>query len=107
MSWASRIFNGSGRRLPGHCNPNPHPEYERDYLEVYNEYQKPVIPVGLLPPEKREEAVDGEWVEIFQWLNGKAARSVVFVGFGSECKLSRNEIYEIAQGLELSNLDFL
>ncbi|RWR75700.1 UDP-glycosyltransferase 91C1-like protein [Cinnamomum micranthum f. kanehirae] len=83
------------------------PEYERDYLEVFNEYPKPVIPVGLLPPEKREAAVEGEWVEIFQWLDGKAARSVVFVGFGSECTLSRNEIYEIAHGLELSNLDFL
>ncbi|KAJ8635075.1 hypothetical protein MRB53_009342 [Persea americana] len=68
---------------------------------------EPIIPVGLLPPEKREEAVKGQWVEIFRWLNEKAARSVVFVGFGRECKLSRSELDEIAHGLELSNLDFL
>ncbi|KAJ8635074.1 hypothetical protein MRB53_009341 [Persea americana] len=83
------------------------PEYEREYLDVLNKYLKPIIPVGLLPPEKREAAVEGEWVEIFRWLDEKAARSMVFVGFGSECKLSRNAIYEIAHGLELSNLDFL
>ncbi|RWR75701.1 putative UDP-rhamnose:rhamnosyltransferase 1 [Cinnamomum micranthum f. kanehirae] len=83
------------------------PEYERVYLDVLNKHPKPIIPVGLLPPEKREAAVEGEWVEIFRWLDEKAARSVVFVGFGSECKLSRNEIYEIAHGLELSNLNFI
>lgn len=84
------------------------PEYEGEYLDVNNKYPKPVIPIGLLPPEKREAAAaGGEWVEIFRWLDGKVARSVVFVGFGSECNLSRNDVYEIAHGLELSKLDFL
>lgn len=88
-------------------------EYEGEYLDVLRHgkhFQKPVIPIGLLPlppPEKRTSSEDGEWGKIFRWLDGKAAGSVVFVGFGSECKLSRQEVYEIAHGLELSNLPFL
>ncbi|XP_028115545.1 soyasaponin III rhamnosyltransferase-like [Camellia sinensis] len=34
-------------------------------------------------------------------------RSVLFVGFGSECKLNKEEIHEIAHGLEKSELPFL
>ncbi|RWR75699.1 putative UDP-rhamnose:rhamnosyltransferase 1 [Cinnamomum micranthum f. kanehirae] len=76
---------------------------------VGSHYTKPIISVGLLPPEKMEEDIGGAHrvVEIFKWLDGKEARSVLFVEFGSECKLSRNEIYELAHGLELSDLDFL
>ncbi|XP_042482227.1 soyasaponin III rhamnosyltransferase-like [Macadamia integrifolia] len=34
-------------------------------------------------------------------------KSVVFVGFGSECKLSTDQVYEIAHELKLSGLPFL
>ena len=34
-------------------------------------------------------------------------RSVLFVGFGSKCKLNKEEIHEIAHGLEKSKLPFL
>ncbi|KAK9279855.1 hypothetical protein L1049_013537 [Liquidambar formosana] len=70
---------------------------------------KPVIPVGLLPPEKpkEREISDASWSKTFDWLDEQKPKSVVFVGFGSECKLTKDQVYEIAHGLELSELPFL
>ncbi|PSS04012.1 UDP-rhamnose:rhamnosyltransferase [Actinidia chinensis var. chinensis] len=85
-------------------------EIEGEYLSLFAELiGKPVIPVGLLPPEKpeRREITDKSWGEIFDWLDQQPPKSVVFAGFGSECKLSKEQIYEIAYGLEASNLPFL
>ena len=87
-------------------------EYEGEYLNLLgNLMGKPVIPVGLLPPEKPEgreiQITDGSWGENFKWLNEQKPKSVVFVGFGSECKLTKDQVHEIAYGLELSGLPFL
>ncbi|ONI23202.1 hypothetical protein PRUPE_2G174800, partial [Prunus persica] len=79
--------NGSGISDSESCN-----EFEGEYLEVCQKINgKPVIPTGFLPPEKPS-----------------AKREIiVFVGFGSECKLSEEQVFEIAHGLELSELPFL
>ena len=88
-------------------------EYEGEYLNLLgNLMGKPVIPVGLLPPEKPAEGTKiqishGSWVGNFKWLNNQKPKSVVFVGFGSECKLTKYQVHEIAYGLELSELPFL
>ncbi|KAA8516082.1 hypothetical protein F0562_019261 [Nyssa sinensis] len=85
-------------------------EFEEEYLNLVPKIMgKPVIPVGLLPPEKPEERefTDGSWIKIFKWLDEQKPKSIVFVGFGSECKLNKDQIYEIAYGLELSELPFL
>lgn len=94
-------------------------EYEDEYLKLLgNLLGKPVIPVGLLPPppppvkpegirEIQMSDVSGSWVENFKWLNEQKPNSVVFVGFGSECKLTKDQVHEIAYGLELSELPFL
>ncbi|KAJ7962436.1 UDP-glycosyltransferase [Quillaja saponaria] len=85
-------------------------EFEGNYLNMYERLiGKPVIPVGLLPPEIRErrEITDGSWRRIFEWLDKQNPKSVVFVGFGSECKLNKDQVYEIAYGLELSGLPFI
>lgn len=69
-----------------------------------------MIPVGLLTPEnenRRDKITDDRWWKIFQWLDQQKPKSVVFVGFGSECKLTKDQVYEIAYGLELSELPFL
>ncbi|KAF5195587.1 Udp-glycosyltransferase 91a1 [Thalictrum thalictroides] len=83
-------------------------EYEGRYLDVFQmAYAKPVIPVGILPPvtpEKKKETSEGE---IFKWLDQQKNKSVVYVGFGSEVKLSREQVSEIAHGLELAKLPFL
>ncbi|TXG62922.1 hypothetical protein EZV62_009916 [Acer yangbiense] len=87
------------------------PEYEREYLNLFEKLiGKPVIPVGLLPPENhkgRDPITDESWIKIFQWLDEQKPRSVVFAGFGSECKLTKDQVYEMAYGLELSGLTFL
>ncbi|XP_027337383.1 putative UDP-rhamnose:rhamnosyltransferase 1 [Abrus precatorius] len=84
-------------------------EIEGEYLKVVQKLvTKPVIPLGLLPVERLERGiVDGSCSKIFEWLDKQASKSVVFVGFGSECKLSKDQVFEIALGLEESELPFL
>ncbi|XP_009587012.1 putative UDP-rhamnose:rhamnosyltransferase 1 [Nicotiana tabacum] len=88
-------------------------EFEGDYLDTYNKVAgKPVIPIGLLPPKElpaneRTLACHPNWQKISKWLDEQKPRSVVFVGFGSECKLTKNQVYEIANGVQLSGLPFL
>jgi len=85
-------------------------EFEGEYIELYqNLLQIPVLPVGLLPPSKigEEENKDGPWTEAMKWLDQQHPQSVIYVGFGSEYKLTKDEVYEIAYGLELAQLPFL
>ncbi|KAE8703670.1 Mechanosensitive ion channel protein isoform 1 [Hibiscus syriacus] len=106
------------------------PEYEAEYLNLFekiigneqgrgsvpsrklcgpiptsgSEKHKQVFPVGLLLPEKPKGRTSND---IFGWLDVQKANSVVFIGFGSECKLSKEQVEEIAYGVELSGLAFL
>ncbi|XP_043718599.1 putative UDP-rhamnose:rhamnosyltransferase 1 isoform X2 [Telopea speciosissima] len=91
-------------------------EYEGQHLDLLETlFRKTIIPVGLLPPavpERRKSGGGGaggeeEWEATFKWLDERKPNSVVFVGFGSESKLGKEEVYEIAHGLELSGLHFL
>ncbi|KAL6290338.1 hypothetical protein ACE6H2_007848 [Prunus campanulata] len=89
-------------------------EFEGEYLDACQKINgKPVIPTGFLPPEKlsakREISSDDGSSNnvIFDWLDKQKPKSVVFVGFESECKLSKEQVFEIAHGLELSELPFL
>ncbi|KAK6162284.1 hypothetical protein DH2020_002125 [Rehmannia glutinosa] len=85
-------------------------EFEADYLKIYSNITgKPVFPVGFLPPEKpdRKNLSEEPWVTVFNWLDKQNPSSVVFVGFGSEAKLKKEQIHEIAYGLELSGVPFL
>ncbi|KAI8022911.1 putative UDP-rhamnose:rhamnosyltransferase 1 [Camellia lanceoleosa] len=88
-------------------------EFEGEFIDLYGKIiGKPAIPTGLLLPEKPNKtrmaaADDGVWSKIFEWLDEQEPKSVVFVGFGSECKLTRDQTYEIASGLESSELPFL
>ncbi|KAK7292713.1 hypothetical protein RJT34_15565 [Clitoria ternatea] len=84
-------------------------EIEGEYLKVFHKLLgKPVIPIGLLPAERPEkENLEGSCGRIFEWLDKQASKSVIFVGFGSECKLSKDQVFEIAFGVEESELSFL
>ncbi|KAL7183615.1 hypothetical protein ACSBR2_025912 [Camellia fascicularis] len=73
---------------------------------------KSVILTGFLPSEKPNKtriaaAHNSPWSKICEWLDEQKPKSLVFVGFGSECKLNRDQTYEIASGVESSELPFL
>ncbi|KAL6573452.1 hypothetical protein OROHE_001911 [Orobanche hederae] len=65
---------------------------------------KEIVPVGGLI---RDPKTDDGGSEIMEWLGSKDELSTVFVSFGSEYFLSRDEIEEVACGLELSGVNFI
>ncbi|KAL5836614.1 hypothetical protein ACOSQ3_013783 [Xanthoceras sorbifolium] len=70
---------------------------------------KPLLLVGPLvhrPQDHHDDDVDDD-EKIMDWLSKKEPSSVVFVSFGSENYLSEEEMKEMADGLELSNVDFI
>ncbi|XP_020598052.1 LOW QUALITY PROTEIN: putative UDP-rhamnose:rhamnosyltransferase 1 [Phalaenopsis equestris] len=72
-------------------------ELESEWLQLLGQiYEKPAVPVGLLP------STEQRWHEAFQWLDRQDKGSVVYVSFGSEVKLSAAQVKEIAIGLEES-----
>ncbi|KAI3966440.1 hypothetical protein MKW92_040273 [Papaver armeniacum] len=83
-------------------------EFESDWLSLLNQlYQKPVIPLGFLPPLLGEDQKEGEnWVEIKDWLNKQRQGSVIYVALGTEASLSQEQVNELAVGLESSGLPF-
>ncbi|PRQ58346.1 putative soyasaponin III rhamnosyltransferase [Rosa chinensis] len=106
MSRIAKIISASQVLVIRTCS-----EIEGDYLEVYKKITgKPVIPIGVLPPDqpgKREKGEINSDGAMFDWLDKQKPRSIVFVGFGSECRLSKEQVHEIAHGLELSELPFI
>ncbi|KAH7840322.1 hypothetical protein Vadar_015551 [Vaccinium darrowii] len=73
-----------------------------DYLPTVT--MKKTIAIGPLV----QQNVDGDKnLEILQWLGTKDELSTVFVSFGSESFLSKEEREEIAHGLELSGVNFV
>ncbi|GMH15275.1 hypothetical protein Nepgr_017116 [Nepenthes gracilis] len=87
-------------------------ELEADYINLLKEmHGKPVVPVGLLPPSVEDYGDSGSdsdcsWQVISSWLDKQSKRSVVYIAFGSESTQSREELSEVALGLELSGLPF-
>ncbi|KAJ4971747.1 hypothetical protein NE237_004846 [Protea cynaroides] len=85
-------------------------DFEGDYLSILREklYQIPVIPVGLLPPLEEDPLGNSEveWINIKNWLDKQREGSMVYVTCGTEAELSREEMHEVALGLELSGLPF-
>lgn len=92
-------------------------ELEPEWLKILNIelYQKPVIPVGMLPTKATGNDDDAEeskgdsaagWEEMKLWLDNQATSSVVYIAFGTEMKPEQAELNEIALGLEQSGLPF-
>lgn len=81
-------------------------ELEGKYVDfLSNVSGKEILPVGPLVQDLVMN--DDESVEIMQWLEKKEKKSVVYVSFGSECFLSKEEREEVAKGLELSMVSFI
>ncbi|CAA3032679.1 beta-D-glucosyl crocetin beta-1,6-glucosyltransferase-like [Olea europaea subsp. europaea] len=80
-------------------------EIEGKYMDYLSEMVKrEILPVGALFPDPVSH---NEENELMEWLGKKKESSSVFVSFGSEYYLKKEEIEEIAYGLELSNVNFI
>ncbi|XP_059307680.1 UDP-glucosyltransferase 29-like [Lycium ferocissimum] len=81
-------------------------DFEGKYMDYLSKLvSKKIVPVGSLVQDSINQD-DNEEV-IMQWLDKKEKSSTVFVSFGSEYFLSKEEIHEVAQGLELSKMNFI
>lgn len=86
------------------------PEFEAETLnQLKRLYQKPVLPVGLLPPSLNDDnsLEDEKWKGLKQWLDNKEEKSVVYTALGTEVSLSQDLMHELAHGLEKSGLPFI
>ncbi|XP_051140234.1 putative UDP-rhamnose:rhamnosyltransferase 1 [Andrographis paniculata] len=94
---------GGDAILIRHCH-----EFEPDWLPLLEElHHRRVVPLGLMPPQVDSAGDDDEaWIPIKSWLDRKEKGSVVYVAFGSEVTLTREQLTELAHGLELSNVPF-
>lgn len=84
-------------------------EFEPDWIQLLNQLdQKPVVPMRLLPPsvEDINGSDDATWEE-GKWLDSQKHGSTAFVAFGSELRLSKEQVEELAHGLELSRSPFV
>ncbi|XP_077215773.1 UDP-glycosyltransferase 91C1-like [Tasmannia lanceolata] len=85
-------------------------ELEPDYLRLLEElHRKPVLPVGMLHPSTQEDNTSNghdNW-EDGKWLDEQERSSVVYVAFGTEVALTKEQVHEIAIGLEQSQLPFI
>ena len=83
-------------------------ELETDSLSLLQKlYQKPVIPVGLMPSEVKDSDGDQSWDSLRQWLDGKTQNSVLYIALGTEVTLSQDQMNELASGIEKSGLPFV
>ncbi|KAL1536817.1 beta-D-glucosyl crocetin beta-1,6-glucosyltransferase [Salvia divinorum] len=77
-----------------------------DYL--MNLLGKKVVAVGALVQEARGISCElEEGSNLIGWLDKKGKRSTIFVSFGSEFFLTREDMMELAHGLEHSNFNFI
>ncbi|XP_051121630.1 beta-D-glucosyl crocetin beta-1,6-glucosyltransferase-like [Andrographis paniculata] len=81
-------------------------EIEGKYVDYLSKMiKKEIVAVGALvrdPIINRDEDA-----ELMEWLGAKEQLSTVLVSFGSEYFLNKDEIEELAHGLESSNLNFI
>ncbi|KAK5818455.1 hypothetical protein PVK06_023392 [Gossypium arboreum] len=74
------------------------------FLTTGADVGKQTVPVGPLVQECGNRKED---VHIMEWLGKKEPGSVVLVSFGSDLFISKEDMEEIAMGLELSKICFI
>ncbi|XP_016492554.1 beta-D-glucosyl crocetin beta-1,6-glucosyltransferase-like [Nicotiana tabacum] len=81
---------------------------EAKYIDYFTELiQWKIAPVGP-PVQETTNEYDGDLDDdLIDWLGKKYENSTVFVSFGSQYFLSKEDLEEIALGLELSNVNFI
>ncbi|XP_055817099.1 beta-D-glucosyl crocetin beta-1,6-glucosyltransferase-like [Solanum dulcamara] len=79
---------------------------EAKYIDYFTKLSNwKVFTVG--PPFQDPITNDADDMELIDWLGTKDENSTVFVSFGSEYFLSKEDREELAFGLELSNVNFI
>ncbi|MCD7447233.1 hypothetical protein HAX54_026352 [Datura stramonium] len=77
------------------------------YMDYLSEIGKAkILPTGAVIQDLVNEGHAGD-MEIIEWLRKRKEHSTVFVSFGSENFLTKEEMEEVAYGLELSNVHFI
>ncbi|OMO91698.1 UDP-glucuronosyl/UDP-glucosyltransferase [Corchorus olitorius] len=81
-------------------------EFEPDEIQLLRKlYQKPVVPIGLLPPSlissNLGKSTDEKWEGIKKWLDNKGEKSVFYVALGSEVNLSQEFMHDFGRALVL------
>ncbi|PHT44234.1 hypothetical protein CQW23_18259 [Capsicum baccatum] len=80
-------------------------DFEGKYMDyLSNIFSKKIVPLGSLVQQSIDQD-DNE--EIKQWLDQKEKSSTIFVSFGSEYFLSKEEIHEVDKSLDLSKVNFI
>ncbi|KAK6122958.1 hypothetical protein DH2020_043302 [Rehmannia glutinosa] len=75
-----------------------------DYLSTL--CHRKIVPTGpLITHANYQES--GEYSEIMDWLSQKSKFSTLYISFGSENYLSKEQMQEMAKGLELSGVNFI
>ncbi|KAF3434450.1 hypothetical protein FNV43_RR25553 [Rhamnella rubrinervis] len=83
-------------------------ELEGKYMDyISSSLGKKVVPVGPLVEEVVQYCRDENYMDIMKWLDKKEKHSTIFVSFGSEIYFSKEEMEEMAHGLELSEANFI
>nr|F8WKW8.1 RecName: Full=Beta-D-glucosyl crocetin beta-1,6-glucosyltransferase; AltName: Full=UDP-glucose glucosyltransferase 9; Short=GjUGT9; AltName: Full=UDP-glycosyltransferase 94E5 [Gardenia jasminoides]BAK55744.1 UDP-glucose glucosyltransferase [Gardenia jasminoides] len=81
---------------------------EGKYIDYLFDLMKlKMLPVGMLVEEPVKDDQGDNSNELIQWLGTKSQRSTVLVSFGTEYFLTKEEMEEIAHGLELSEVNFI
>ncbi|CAI9091295.1 OLC1v1026274C1 [Oldenlandia corymbosa var. corymbosa] len=84
------------------------PEIDGKYFDLLSEItNKKAVPVGHLVQEPTPEDDRDEDEEIVSWLDHKEKGSVLYVSFGSEYFLTKEERDVVSRALELSNVNFI
>ncbi|XP_057779284.1 UDP-glucosyltransferase 29-like [Salvia miltiorrhiza] len=74
-----------------------------DYLSKLSE--RKVLFTGVLVKKPEDEKREG--LEIMKWLGERSIRSTLYISFGSENYLSKEQMVEIAKGLEEIDVNFI
>ncbi|KAG8383620.1 hypothetical protein BUALT_Bualt04G0033000 [Buddleja alternifolia] len=103
---AGKAIAGSNAMIIRHCN-----EFQPEWLKLLEELHRiRVIPLGLMPPSLQNYTANSTkdtFVSVRDWLHHQKKGSVLYIALGSEVVLSRDQLGELAHGLELSGLPFL
>ncbi|XP_047962281.1 UDP-glucosyltransferase 29-like [Salvia hispanica] len=76
-----------------------------DYLSSLCE--RKLIPTGPLIAHGDDEGVDDRDLEMMRWLGEREEGSTLYISFGSENYVSKEQMEEIAKGLEVSGVNFI